>query len=96
MNSMPNTSTISEADILEDIVGPDQPGLSPEIARFLLKLKFSDKAQRQIRQLLQKNNRGAIDAQERLLLERYLRVGQFLDILQAKAKLSLNHSADKR
>jgi hypothetical protein len=90
---MPNNTTISEADILEDIVGPDQPGLNPEVARFLLKLKFSDKAARHIRRLLQKNNRGAIDAQDRLLLERYLRVGQFLDLLQAKAKLSLNQSA---
>jgi hypothetical protein len=90
---MPNSSTISEADILHDIVGPDRPGLSPEVARFLLKLKFSDKSAMQIRRLLQKNNRGAVDAQERLLLERYLRVGQFLDLLQAKAKLSLDESA---
>ncbi len=92
---MPNSSTISEADILHDIVGPDQPGLNPEVARFLLELKFSDKAARQIRRLLQKNNRGAVDAQERLLLERYLRVGQFLDLLQAKAKRSLNETAGR-
>ena len=90
---MPSTSTISEADILEDIVEPDQPGLSPELAGFLLKLRFSAKAERQIRRLLQKNNRGTIDAKDRLLLHRYLRVGQFLDLLHAKAKVSLNQSA---
>jgi hypothetical protein len=78
MNCMANSSIISEADILKDIIGPDEPGLNPETARFFLKLKFSDKAQRQIRRLLQKNNRGAIDTRERGLLERYLRVGEII------------------
>ena len=90
---MANNLTISEADILEDIVEMGRPGLTPEVARFFIKLGFSRKAAQQIRRLLQKNNRGAIDAQDRLLLERYLRVGQFLDILQAKAQLTLSQSA---
>ena len=86
--------TISEADILEDLMPTSQPGLKPELARFLLNLKFNRKATQHIRRLLRRNNRGTIDAQERLLLERYLRVGQFLDLLQAKARLSLEHPAD--
>jgi hypothetical protein len=91
---MANHLTASEADILEDIVESGQAGLTPEVARFFLKLKFSRKAAQRIRRLLQKNNRGTIDAQERLLLARYVRVGQFLDLLQARAKSTLTRSAD--
>jgi hypothetical protein len=90
---MANNSTVSEAEILEDIVDTGQAELTPEVARFFLQLRFSRKTAQQIRRLLQKNNRGAINAQDRLLLERYLRVGQFLDLLQAKAKLSLTRFA---
>jgi hypothetical protein len=46
-----------------------------------------------MRGLLQKNNRGTITGEERVVLERYLRVGRFLDLLQAKARVSLQHSS---
>jgi hypothetical protein len=88
--------TITEADILDEVVAPDQPGLSPDVARSILELKFSKRATRRIRQLLRRNNLGTISAQERVTLEKYLRVGQFLDIWQAKAKLSLKQSEDAR
>ena len=51
---------------------------------------------KRIRQLLQKNNRGTISAAERLTLEKYLRVGQLLDLLHAKAKLSLHQNGDSQ
>jgi hypothetical protein len=85
---MGNT-TITEADILTEVVAPAKADLTPEAARLLLRFKFNAAATKRVRQLLQKNNRGAISAEERLTLERYLRVGQFLDLLHAKAKLSL-------
>lgn len=87
---------LSEADILADIISPDRPGFSPEVARSILALKFSKQATSQIRRLLRENNRGAITANERVALEKYLRVGQFLDLLRAKAKLSLRRSSDER
>ena len=39
--------------------------------------------------LLEANNRGTIAAQEKSDLDKYLRVGQFLDLMQAKARVSL-------
>lgn len=86
-------STISEADILAKVVRPAKAGLSPEVARSLLDLKFDGATVKRIRRLLQKNNSGTIAARERILLEKYLRVGQFLDLLHAKAKLSLEQAA---
>src|SRR5207302_991509 len=87
--SMARAPTLTEADILAKVIGDDQPTLTPEAARSLLTLQFDKEATRDIRGLLQKNNRGKITADERMTLERYLRVGQFLDLLQAKARLSL-------
>jgi hypothetical protein len=91
-NIMAEASTITEADILAEIVAPDQPGLSPESARSILELQFTDEADQRIRGLLKKNNDGTISEAERAVLDKYLRVGQFLDLLQAKARLSLQRS----
>jgi hypothetical protein len=93
---MASTTTISEADILTKVVGPKKADLSPEAARSFLGLRFDATTTKSIRQLLQKNNRGTISAAERLTLEKYLRVGQLLDLLHAKAKLSLQHNGDSQ
>jgi hypothetical protein len=89
---MTQTGTITEADILDDLLAATQGDLTPEAARSVLALKFSLRTTRRIRQLLQKNNRGTIRADEQATLEKYLRVGQFLDLWQAKARLSLRQS----
>ena len=86
---MAKTSPFTEAAILEKVVLPGIADLSPEAARSLLALRFDGATTRSIRTLLQRNNRGSITAEERLALEKYLRVGQFLDLLHAKARLSL-------
>jgi len=80
---------LTEADILAEIVAPDRPGLSPESARSILELRFSERATARIRELLDKNHRATITDDERSELEKYLRVGQFLDLMQAKARVSL-------
>lgn len=93
---MLNTPTITEADILAEIVGAEEMQLTPEAATSLLGFRFGATATKQIRRLLQRNNRGNITAQERVTLEKYLRVGKFLDLVHAKARLALKHSADTR
>jgi hypothetical protein len=89
---MVDAFTITEADILSEVVAPDQPGISPEFAGAILNLHFTEKANKQIRKLLDKNNKGTISETERAVLDKYLRVGQFLDLMQAKARLSLEQS----
>jgi hypothetical protein len=85
--------TITEAAILEKIVAPHS-AFSPDVARELLAFKFDRDATALMRRLLQQNNRGTISAQDRLTLEKYLRVGQFLDLLHAKARLSLRKNGE--
>ncbi len=89
---MVSSTTISEADILEHVVSPVKGGLAPEAARAILELKFDRGATQRIRRLLQKNNSGTISSEERITLEKFLRVGKFIDLLHAKARLSLKEA----
>ena len=82
-------TTISESDILAEVLGADDGDLAPAVARSVMKWKFSAKTSRRITQLAQKNQQGSITARERETLERYLRVGSLINLLQAKARLSL-------
>jgi hypothetical protein len=86
---MSKRTPITEAAILAKLVAPAVGNLPPEAARAFLAMKFDRATIQTIRRLLRQNNRGTITAEDRLLLEKYLRVGQFLDLAQAKARLSL-------
>jgi hypothetical protein len=86
---MRQTRAITEAEILKEVVGPGGLDLPPEAARSVLELRFSRRATARIRTLIRANNRGNVSAAERVELEKYLRVGQLLDLLHATARVSL-------
>lgn len=86
---MSRPSPITEIDILREVVAPDRPDLSQEAAKSILALRFSKASRARIRRLLDENNRGVLSPTGQVELEKYLRVGQFLDLLQAKARVSL-------
>lgn len=86
---MSAATPLSEFDILAELVQPDEPTMSEAHARFVLGMHFTEASQSRIRELLQKNNRGDITPQERAALDKFLRVGQFVDLLQAKARVTL-------
>ena len=89
---MSEPSTITEVDILADVIAPDRGDLPPEVARSVLLWKFTDRAVTRMNELADRNNKGAISQQERGELDMYLRVGSFINLLQAKARLSLKES----
>ena len=93
---MIRNTAITESEILESIIAAKDATFSPEAAEALLKLKFRPRETNRIRSLLRKNNAGTIDAEGRIALEKYLRVGQFLDLLHAKARLTLTKRARSR
>jgi hypothetical protein len=88
------SSIPSEADIIEQVIAINKGSLTPEVARSFLDFQFEPKTKRLIRQLLTKNNKGTITEEERLTLEKYLRVGHFLDLIHARARLSLRGPAN--
>ena len=87
-------TALTEAEILADVLTPDQGDLSADVARAVLRWKFSRRATTHINKLAQRNQNGAISAAEREDLEKYLRVGSFLNVLQAKARRSLAASEE--
>jgi hypothetical protein len=93
---MPATDPASEAEIIEQVVASESRGFSAEAARAILGMTFDLPTTNRIRQLLKKNNRGTISLDDRLTLERYLRVGQLFDLLHAKARLSLKGKSESR
>lgn len=86
---MDNNSPLTEAEILDEVSAPCDANLAVELARSLMTVQFQEATANRIRELLQKNNAGTLSLVEESNLERCLRVGQFLDLLRAKARLSL-------
>ena len=82
---------ITEAVILEQVVMGDQPGMSAESARAILALRFGPRAISRMNELAEKNSQGTLTDVERAEMEKYLRVGNFLNLMQAKARLALPH-----
>ncbi len=86
---MEEITAISESEILADVIASDQGDLTAEVAQAGLRWKFTDQAIARMNVLAQRNSKGTITAQERQDLEKYLRVGNLINIVQAKARLSL-------
>jgi hypothetical protein len=84
--------TNTAAAILGRVIEPDEPTLSPEAARSILKLTFRQADQRRVSQLVARNQEGLLSAEEREELEEYLRVNDVLNLLKAKARLSLKRA----
>jgi hypothetical protein len=83
-----NNNAITEADIMEQVVIPGQPGFSPEVARAILGLRFGPTAVSRMTELAEKNGQDTLSDAERAEMGMYLRVGNFLNLMQAKARLS--------
>jgi hypothetical protein len=87
---MPRTQPSNdEAAILMRVIQPNQDDLSPAAARALLKFDFPAEDRERMHELAVKNQAGKLTAAERQELEGYLRIGRLLDLLGAKARLSL-------
>ena len=80
---------LNEYDIMNDMVSPDLGDLSPEAVNALLALRFKPAATERMNELAEKNRGATISAAEREEMENFRRVGDFLAILKAKARLSL-------
>ena len=83
----------TEADILSELVCPDGGEFDPEGAKALLAMRFTSKAITRMNELAEKNRRDAISPIEKDEMEKYMRVGNFLSLIKAKARLSLAKQA---
>lgn len=91
---MSETTTLdSESEILEQVIEPGTGGMSPEAAVAVLRFQFNAAAVARMNVLAETNRQGTIAGPERDLLERYVRVGNFLNLVHAKARRALAEAA---
>lgn len=81
---MPKTSN---GRILDRLLEPVSSSLNDEAARKLIGLKADRKAQVRVARLARKCNEGELTPEERAEYEMYVMAGDFVAILQAKARL---------
>jgi uncharacterized protein YnzC (UPF0291/DUF896 family) len=82
-------TVITEADILSHVIAPDQPTLPVASAQSILALRFNKQAIDRMNELAEKNRHNLLSENEQGELEKYQCVGNFLNLMQAKARLSL-------
>jgi hypothetical protein len=80
---------VSEAEILQAVVAPQEPELEPNVARSILTFHFTAAQCARMTELADKNNEGTITPAERTEMENFARVGNFLSLIQSKARISL-------
>lgn len=83
---MPKTSN---GRVLDRLLEPVSSSLNDEAARKLIGLKADRKAQARVARLARKCNKGELTPEERAEYEMYVMAGEFVAILQAKARLHL-------
>ena len=82
---------LDDAEILADPLKLGTPHFDVDAARAVLRLGFSDEQQQRMLSLADKGNRGTLSQDEQAELDRFRRVGNFLALMHAKARLSLRH-----
>jgi hypothetical protein len=89
--SAANTRT-SEAAIFGRVFANGRQALTPELARHILNLGFSNEDKDRMHVLALKNQEGRISPEELAELDNYIKVGDLLAILQSKSRKFLKAS----
>jgi hypothetical protein len=76
----------SEAAIFSRVFADGRRSLTPELARHILTLEFSDDDKARMHELAEKNQEGRISPEELRDLDSYIKVADVLAILQSKAR----------
>ena len=86
------TALNSEAAILKRVIEPDVDDLSPETARYILRLDFPKEDLERMDVLAEKARKGTLEDEERAEAENYEHVGHLLAMMQSKARRSLKRA----
>lgn len=84
----------SQADILAQVIRPEESNMSKDAANAILKLTFSDAQRSRMESLAAKAREGGLSDEESVELENYERVNNLLGILKSKARRSLKDPKD--
>ena len=78
----------NESAVFQRMLSPDNEGIPPEAARFVLSLRFHADDVARINKLSELAQQGELTHEAQDELNSYERMGTLLGILQAKARLS--------
>jgi len=90
--SSPAAETFDTA-ILTRTIAPMREKLSRELAEEILRWDFTPEDQQRMADLSAKARLGALSSNEELEIDSYVRVGNVVNLLQAKARLTLKTAA---
>lgn len=93
---MSSNTVLGDVEILSDVVSCGTPDFDVNAARAVLSLGFSESQKSRMLELADRNNCGQLSPSEHEQLESYRRVGNFLALLHARARLSLKHASQAR
>jgi hypothetical protein len=83
----------SKVALWSRLLQPHRGTLSPEAARAILKLDFTEEDRARLHELATRGQSGSLSAAEEAELTAYCRVGRLLDLMRSKARRSLAVSA---
>lgn len=92
---MPAATETSEAAILSRVIRPKRANWSKEAAESVLKFDFPPLDIRRMNALAAKAREGILTPVEAVQLENYRGAGRLLELLQSKARLSLQRANGK-
>ena len=86
---------IANGRVLERLLEPVSSALNEDAARKLIGLKADRQARARVAELAEKCNEGELTPEERQEYESYVMAGEFIAILQAKARILLARSGQR-
>lgn len=96
MQTTTNHASESEISILARVLGNGQGQLPPQIARYILKLGFSDRDKARMHDLAVRNQNDDLSPGEKEELFAFAKAGTLLSILKSRARRVLKIRAKER
>jgi hypothetical protein len=83
-----------EASILSRVIDPDSGVWAPSVAQGILSLALSSADRERMNELAARSRDGSLGADEQLEIESYRQACRLLDLMKAKARLSLKKAGE--
>jgi hypothetical protein len=90
---MNETIEITEREILSHAIEGLDAGIVRQIADGVLQMRFPQRDQGRVSELLEKNSAGTITPTEYSELEKYIRAGDFITMLKARVRRQLSEQS---
>jgi hypothetical protein len=88
-----DTRSTTDAEIFTEVLTAGASSVNPELARWLLTLRFTPRQQARMQQLAESGNERELTPQEHSEVERFRRIGTMLSTLHSQARLTLQSTA---